>query len=76
MNNAYSCEVKAVCFRTGNSGKAAKHQLEAQIARRHVQSHTAGTAARQRQTDVQVCTVSKTRHKSTGAENSSATQKK
>lgn len=44
---------QAACFRTGSSVKPAKHQLEAQIAQRHVQSHAAGSTEHHRQTQGQ-----------------------
>lgn len=56
---------QAAWFRTGNCVMPAKHQLEAQIAQRHVQSHAAGKTQRHWQTDVRVRTIRITRHKGT-----------
>lgn len=66
---------QAACFRTGSSVKPAKHQLEAQIAQRHVQSHAAGSTEHHRQTQGRARRTKTTGCKGTGAEYSGAAHK-
>lgn len=66
---------QAACFRTGSSVKPAKHQLEAQIAQRHVQSHAAGSTEHHRQTQGRARRTKTTGCKGTGVEYSGAAHK-
>ena len=66
---------QAACFRTGSSVMPAKHQLEAQIAQRHVQSHAAGSTEHHQQTQGRARRRKTTGCKGTGAEYSGTAHK-
>lgn len=68
-----AAHTQTVWYGTENSLTPAKHQLEAQIAPQHVQSHAAGNTERHRQTQGLVHTIRTTWYKGTKAENNIAT---